>query len=289
MECVQCPRRCSIDRGIRQGFCGVWDDFSVARIAPHMWEEPPISGTIGSGTVFFAGCNLRCVFCQNRDISRSAVGSTMTEEALTDAILGLAETGVHNINLVTPTHYTQKLAHVLQKIRPQLSIPIVWNSSAYESVESLKMLDGLVDIYLPDMKYFSSELSARYSSAPDYFPVAMEALAEMLRQVGMPVWNADHTLLLRGTVVRHLILPSHRSDSTELLRELHARFGKDAFLLSLMCQYTPEFAPDSPYKNLHRRLTTFEYDSVLSVANALGFDGFSQSLSSATADFTPRF
>ncbi len=290
MTCTQCPRRCNTVRSeAHVGYCGVPDVFSVARIAPHLWEEPPISGQNGSGTVFFAGCNLRCVFCQNRDISRGSTGEAMTEQALIDAILRLADTGVHNINLVTPSHYTVQLAHLLEKLKPRLTIPVVWNSSAYESVGSLRMLEGLVDIYLPDMKYFSGELSARYSAAPDYFPVAMSALSEMIRQVGEPVWSPDKALLRRGVMVRHLILPSHRADSMALLRALHESFGNNAFLLSLMCQYTPDFALDTPYKNLHRRLTTFEYDSVRSLAMTLGFDGFSQSPTSATADFTPKF
>lgn len=290
MICTQCPRRCNTVRsesGV--GFCGVSNAFSVARIAPHQWEEPPISGKNGSGTVFFAGCNLRCIFCQNRDISRGTAGELMSEAQLSDAILRLADTGVHNINLVTPSHYTVQLSRLLEKLKPRLTIPVVWNSSAYESPESLRMLDGLVDIYLPDMKYYSSALSARYSAAPDYFPIAMDALSEMLRQAREAVWSPDKALLLRGVIVRHLILPSHRADSIVLLRALHERFDASSFLLSLMCQYTPEFALDTPYKNLHRRLTTFEYNSVLTLASTLGFDGFSQSLSSASADFTPKF
>ncbi len=290
MTCTQCPRRCNTVRSeTHVGFCGVSNAFSVARIAPHQWEEPPISGKNGSGTVFFAGCNLRCIFCQNRDISRGTAGELMSEAQLSDAILRLADTGVHNINLVTPSHYTVQLSRLLEKIKPRLTIPVVWNSSAYESPESLRMLDGLVDIYLPDIKYYSSALSARYSAAPDYFPIAMDALSEMLRQAREAVWSPDKALLLRGVIVRHLILPSHRADSIALLRALHESFGNNAFLLSLMCQYTPDFALDTPYKNLHRRLTTFEYDSVRSLAMTLGFDGFSQSPTSATADFTPKF
>ena len=289
MLCNQCPRKCNIDREATSGFCRTAEQFTVARIAKHAWEEPPISGSNGSGTVFFSGCNLRCVFCQNRDISRGGKGRKMTEAELSDAILALAESGVHNINLVTPSHYTHQLAHLLESLKPQLKIPIVWNSSGYESVESLRALDGLVDVYLPDVKYFSPTLSQRYSAAPDYFAVAADALAEMLRQTGAPRWNADGTLLLGGTVVRHLVLPSERRDSLALLDALCERFGTDAFLLSLMCQYTPDFALDTPFKNLHRRVTTFEYDSVRCHAADLGFDGFSQSSASATAAFTPQF
>ncbi len=290
MVCTQCPRKCAVKRDdTAVGFCGVGEDFQVAKIQKHLWEEPPISGTEGSGTVFFAGCNLRCIYCQNRAISRASAGETMTEAELGDAILRLAESGVHNINLVTPSHYTYRLARLLESIKPRLAVPVVWNSSGYESPKSLRALEGLVDIYLPDFKYFSADLSSAYSSAPDYFEVALEALREMLRQVPSATWNEDHTLLLRGVIVRHLILPGCRKDSENVLRALHRTFGADAFLLSLMGQYTPEFAQDAPFQNLRRKLTSFEYESVLEVSSSLGFDGFSQDLSSATSQYTPKF
>lgn len=290
MICQQCPRKCAVSRDAKTvGFCGTCDEFVVSRASLHMWEEPPISGKNGSGTVFFAGCNLRCVFCQNREISRGANGKRMNDAELTDTILHLQELGAHNINFVTPSHYTLQLARLLETIKPRLSIPIVWNSSAYESVDSLRALEGLVDIYLPDIKYHSPELSAAYSSAPDYFSVALDALKEMLRQVGAPVFNTDGTLLQKGVIVRHLLLPACRKDSMDVLKELHKRFGSDAFLLSLMGQYTPDFALDAPYKNLHRRLTSFEYESVKELAQSLGFNGFEQDLSAASASFTPQF
>ncbi|MBQ9785411.1 MAG: radical SAM protein [Clostridia bacterium] len=289
MICDQCPRKCNIDRDGGVGFCRTGNAFSVARISRHAWEEPIISGKNGSGTVFFSGCNLRCVFCQNRAISRGDAGQIMSADELSDAMLRLVAEGAQNVNLVTPSHYTRQLVPLLEKIKPRLGVPVVWNSSGYESVDSLRMLDGLVDVYLPDMKYFSPTLSAAYSSAPDYFEVAVSALTEMLRQTGAPRFSADGTALLGGTVVRHLVLPGERKDSIALLRTLHERFGSDAFLLSLMCQYTPDFAMDTPYKNLHRRLTSFEYDSVLALASDLGFVGFSQDLSSASAAYTPDF
>ena len=289
MRCEQCPRRCAVNREAGEiGFCRADPQFWVARAACHPWEEPPISGKNGSGTIFFSGCNLRCVFCQNRDISRAMAGERMSEQALADTMLRLADEGAHNVNLVTPSHHTYALARVLEAVKPRLSIPVVWNSSGYESSDALRALDGLVDVYLPDCKYYDTALSAAYSAAPDYFSVAQEAIREMLRQ--QPHAELDKEgLLRRGTVVRHLVLPGCRKDSIALLRALHASFGADAFLLSLMCQYTPDFALDTPYKNLHRRLTSFEYDSVLAVAAELGFDGFSQSLSSANASFTPKF
>ncbi len=289
MYCDQCPRHCHVERGENiHGFCGVGSEFSVARVALHPWEEPPISGTNGSGTIFFCGCNLRCVFCQNRDISRGNVGEQMSAEQLRDAMLSLQERGAHNINLVTPSHYTNELAVLLASVKPQLKIPVVWNSSSYESAESLRRLDGLVDIYLPDFKYYSAQLAASYSAAPDYFDVSSNALREMLRQTGMPSID-DNGLMVRGVIVRHLILPACRTDSIDILHALHEQFGADAFLLSLMGQYTPDFAQDVPYPNLKRRLTTFEYDSVQRVANDLGFVGFSQALTSASASFTPKF
>ena len=290
MVCRQCPRECQIDRhGESYGFCASPDAFLVARTGLHAWEEPPISGTRGSGTVFFGGCNLRCVFCQNRAISHGGVGRKMDDGALIDAMLRLQDAGAHNINLVTPSHYTLQLVRLLERARPLLHIPVVWNSSAYESVDSLRALDGLVDVYLPDVKYFSPAVSAAYSSAPDYYAVAVRAISEMLRQVGDARLYSDEGILLRGMILRHLILPGCRADSFDLLESLAKKFGTDAFLLSLMGQYTPEFAEDAPYPNLHRRLTSFEYQSVQNLANNLGFDGFSQDLTSATSKYTPEF
>ena len=290
MICRQCPRECNVERQRESyGFCSSPDAFLVARTGLHAWEEPPISGTRGSGTIFFGGCNLRCVFCQNRAISHGGVGREMHDDALLDAMLRLQNAGAHNINLVTPSHYTLQLARLLERARPQLSIPIVWNSSAYENVDSLRALDGLVDVYLPDIKYFSPAVSAAYSAAPDYYAVAIPALGEMLRQVGDARLYSDEGILLRGVIVRHLILPGCRSDSIDLLTSLAKKFGTDAFLLSLMGQYTPEFAEDAPYPNLHRTLTTFEYQSVQKIASDLGFDGFSQDLTSATSKYTPEF
>ena len=290
MPCEQCPRHCGAVRECGEmGFCGTDTDFSVARIALHSWEEPVISGRNGSGTVFFAGCNLRCVFCQNRDISRGESGKKLSPAALEEKILSLQEAGAHNINLVTPSHYTEQLVPLLERIKPRLSIPVVWNSSGYESVESLRLLEGLVDVYLPDVKYFSPELSSAYSSAPDYFTVASLALAEMLRQQPKVVIGKDDGLMKQGVIVRHLLLPACRKDSMELLRALKERFGSDGFLLSLMRQYTPDFALDSPYKNLHRRVTSFEYLSVLELARELGFEGFEQASDSASAAFVPEF
>ena len=286
--CRICPRRCSIDRAVRTGYCGMPDGISVARCAPHAWEEPPISGTRGSGTVFFSGCNLRCVFCQNHVISHERRGRAVTEEELLEMLMALADTGVHNINLVTPTHYTPQLVRVLEKIKPHLHIPIVWNSSGYESAESLSMLDGLVDIYLPDFKYVSPELSSAYSGAPDYAEVASAAVTAMLGQVGRVQLDPDG-IMTRGMIVRHLVLPGCRKDSIAVIRRLAELLPAEDFKLSLMRQYTPEFATTCPYPNLHRRVTDFEYQSVVDEAMRLGLDGYTQGKDAATSDYTPRF
>ena len=288
MKCNQCPRACNVDRESAIGFCGVPWTFRVARAALHQWEEPQISGARGSGTIFFSGCNLRCVYCQNRAISRGAEGRELDGDALLDVMLRLEAAGAHNINLVTPTQYAMSLVPVLKRAKSKLHVPIVYNCGGYESLESLRALEGLIDVYLPDFKYCSTELSLRYSGAADYFEVAVAALGEMLRQTGAPQFDGEG-MLTRGTVVRHLVLPGGRKDSIEVLRRLRGRFGTDAFLLSLMSQYTPAFAMDTPYPVLHRRVTAFEYDSVVDVARELGFVGNIQSRQSADACYTPDF
>ncbi len=286
--CQLCPRHCRTDRRAFVGICGMPDTLFVSRAAPHMWEEPPISGTRGSGTVFFAGCNLRCVFCQNRIISHERKGEAVTEDALVSIMLELAEKGVHNINLVTPTHYTDALRRVLETVKPRLRIPVVWNSSAYESVETLRTLEGLVDIYLPDFKYASSELAGRYSGAPDYPVVAEAAITEMHRQVGGVAFDAEG-LMTRGVIVRHLILPGHRADSVEVMRRIAALVPTEDIRVSVMRQYTPDFAMDCPHKNLHRRVTDFEYTTVTDEVGRLGLLGYAQGKDAASRVFTPNF
>ena len=305
--CIQCPRLCGAAReGDRLGICGMPRDLYVARIAPHHWEEPPISGTAGSGTVFFSGCSLGCVFCQNHDISHGRQGTRLSEGELTDRLLRLAESGVHNINLVTPTHYTDILARVLERIKPRLSVPVVWNSGGYESVESLGRLEGLVDVYLPDFKYASSALAKALSAAPDYPEVAAAALTEMYRQTGRVQFSSEGEdgLLLRGVLVRHLVLPGCRRDSITALERLAALLPAGDIRLSVMSQYTPDFLdpafalpPDTVAAleaegirpALHRRLTDFEYRSVLDAADRLGLVGYRQDRASAQTCFTPDF
>ena len=286
--CTQCPRGCGVDRAAgRMGVCGVSSAYRVARCAPHLWEEPPISGTKGSGTVFFSGCNLRCVFCQNREISREGLGRSVTQSELMDMILALQDQGVHNINFVTPTHYTSSLAMLLTALKPRLQVPVVWNCGGYESVEALRMLDGLVDIYLPDFKYLSPELSKTYSSAPDYAERATEAVLEMYRQTGS--YRESDGLAEKGLIIRHLVLPGCRADSIAVMRHIAGVLPTKDIRVSVMRQYTPDFAMDCPYKNLHRRVTEFEYTSVLDEAARLGLQGFSQGKDAADRAFTPAF
>lgn len=287
--CTACPRECGVDRRKGEiGFCGMPDDFYVSRIAPHAWEEPPVSGTRGSGTVFFTGCSLRCRFCQNRVISHDRMGTRLSEEELITRILALQETGVHNINLVTPTHYTPQLARLLTKIKPRLTVPVVWNCGGYDSVGSLRLLEGLVDVYLPDFKYISSDLSAELSDASDYAEIASAAVKEMYRQTGPCVFDADG-LIKKGLIVRHLVLPGCRKDSIAVMERIATLLPAGNVKVSIMSQYTPAFAADCPQKNLHRRVTAFEYQSVLDAADRLGLDGYRQAVSSATADYTPDF
>ena len=286
--CALCPRKCGIDRTKGQvGVCGMTDTLRIARIAPHMWEEPPISGSRGSGTVFFSGCSLRCIFCQNREISREGLGKPYTAEELTRAILALRDQGVHNINFVTPTHYTSLLVPILEKIKPILGIPVVWNCGGYESVETLRMLEGLVDIYLPDFKYRSSDLARDYSAAPDYPEVATEAVLEMFRQTGK--YEEADGLAKKGVIVRHLVLPGCRADSMAVLGHIASILPVEDIRVSVMRQYTPDFAMDCPHKNLRRRVTEFEYNSVLEEAARLGIMGFSQGKDAATRAYTPDF
>ncbi len=303
--CRQCPRCCGVPRTATDfGFCGMPAELYVSRMAPHQWEEPPISGTRGSGAVFFTGCSLRCVFCQNRDISRTQKGTQLTEEDFARRLLVLADSGVHNINLVTPTHYTETIARVLGKIKPKLKVPVVWNSGGYELPEKLRLLDGLVDIYLPDFKYASHTLAGVLSGALDYPDVAADAITEMYRQVGKIKFTEDGSLLQRGLLVRHLVLPGCRRDSFSVLGKLAGLLPTDDILVSVMSQYTPDFL-DPAFRiseqvrtelesqgirpALHRRLTDFEYRSVLDEADRLGIKGYRQGRASAQTDYTPDF
>ena len=272
-HCTLCPRQCSADRTNGVGACHCGTEIRIARAALHYWEEPCISGKDGSGAVFFAGCALGCVFCQNKEISRRAVGKVLTVDQLADAFLRLQEQNENNINLVTGSHFTPWIVQALELAKPKLHIPVVWNCGGYESLEILHMLDGLVDIYLPDLKFYTAETAKAYANCPDYFSVALS-------------WNGD--LLERGLMVRHLVLPGHRKESMQILDWLADALPKADFLLSLMGQYTP---PDEPLsdKHLNRRVATFEYESVRKYAVQLGLDGYGQERSSASSSYTPKF
>lgn len=287
MLCSQCPRRCAVDRTATRGACGAPWEFLVSRVALHPYEEPPISGSKGSGTIFFGGCNLGCVYCQNAAINRGQKGRILGEDELEREMMRLVEEGAHNINLVTPTHYALPLASLLERVKPRLGVPVVYNCGGFEDVEILRRLDGLVDIYLPDFKYVSQEIAARYSGAPDYYGVAMAAVGEMVRQRRTPVFS-ENGLMESGVIVRHLVLPGCRTDSLRVLEAL-AGFGTEHLRLSLMSQYTPDFVDKGKYPELARRVTTFEYESVLGRAQELGFEGYFQDRRSATAVYTPEF
>ena len=284
-----CPRGCAVDRSAgERGFCGVTNEYVVGSADLHFYEEPCISGTRGSGAIFFSGCNLRCVFCQNRDISREIYGKKYTENELISKMLELQERGAHNINLVTATPYSLFIAKTLEKAKKDLKIPVVYNCGGYESIESLRALDGLVDIYLPDFKYFDDALAKEYSFASNYATTAGKALVEMHRQVGKLTLD-ENGIATRGLIVRHLVLPACREDSRAVLKYISEILPTEDVTLSLMRQYTPDFANENAPKNLKRRLTSFEYDDVLNYAISLGFDGFSQDKDSAKKDFTPKF
>lgn len=292
-DCTLCPRRCHADRTLGQvGFCGQTAEITAARSALHFWEEPCISGSQGSGTVFFSGCNLRCVFCQNHNIALGEVGQPISLERLSEIYLELQQKGAHNINLVTPSHFIPQIVQSLKAAKENgLSIPIVYNTGSYEEVDSLRLLDGLVDIYLPDLKYYSSELSLRFSHAADYFEKATAAIAEMYRQVGTPVLEttADSiSLLKRGMIVRHLLLPGQTKDSKKILRYLYETYGSNIYI-SIMNQYTPlDHVADIP--ELNRQVTGEEYQRVLLFAGRLGIErGFYQEGETAKESFIPPF
>ena len=288
-RCFLCPRGCGAERDAgKTGFCGMDAQIRVARAALHPFEEPPVSVERGSGTVFFTGCSLRCIFCQNSAIRTPESGEILSVRRLADLFLYLQERGAENINLVTPTHYADGVAAALRIAKPHLHIPVVYNCGGYERVETLRHLAGLVDVYLPDFKYVSSALSAAYSAAPDYAEVATVALAEMVAQTGKVQFDARGKMT-RGVMVRHLVLPGCRADSLAVLEKIAATVPIADIRLSLMRQYTPDFAPENAPKSLKRRVTSFEYESVMARATQMGFEGFFQGKEAASAAYTPNF
>ena len=288
-NCLLCPRQCGVFRsaGEGSGYCGMGANAVLARAALHFWEEPCISGTRGSGAVFFTGCSLKCVYCQNYEISTERnVGKSLTPQELAGTFQRLADQGAHNINLVNPTHFAAAVIEALRIWKPAAKIPVVYNTSGYERVETVRALRGLVDIYLPDFKYAESQMSLAYSGAEDYALVAKAALLEMAEQTGKPVFGSDG-MLRSGTMVRHLILPGHTRNSLMVLEWLAENMGERA-LISLMAQYVPcGKAPD--YPELNRRITQREYEKVQQRLLELGLDGFVQERSSSKKEYIPDF
>lgn len=292
MKCDLCPRKCLVDRKKgEKGICGQTENLKVARAALHFWEEPCISGDAGSGAVFFSGCPLHCVFCQNENIANGTVGKEISLERLVDIFLELQEKRANNINLVTPGHFVPQIVKALDQARKEgLTLPVVYNTSSYETVDTIKMLEGYVDIYLPDFKYMSPVLSKKYSHAPDYAEVAKAAIAEMVRQTGKAVFvNGDEdNLILRGTIVRHLTLPGCMEDSMQILKYLHETYG-DMIYISIMNQFTP-LSNLEKYPELNRRITDEEYETLLDYAIEIGIEnGFIQEGDTAEESFIPAF
>lgn len=283
--CNSCPRQCNINRDKKLGVCGVPAEYKIARAALHFWEEPCISGDRGSGTVFFSGCSLKCVYCQNYEISKNAFGKTVSEDRLIEIFKELEAQGAHNINLVNPTHYSLQLFETLTKYKP--TIPVVWNTGGYDSVETLKKGEGLVDIYLTDIKYVSESVSKKYSGAEDYFSVASEAVLEMQNQVKENIFDGNG-IMQKGLIVRHLVLPGNVSQAIKVMDWVKVNLPEDT-IISLMSQYTP-CGKAGEYPTINRTLSEREYDIVLNHAEKLDLENvFIQERDSSSTDFIPDF
>ena len=285
--CELCPRRCKADRVKNFGFCGAGENLRVALVSLHKWEEPCLIGEKGAGTIFFSHCNLRCVYCQNFSISQGGFGAEISVERLAEIFIEQQNRGAANIELVTPTHYTEKISAAIDLAKSRgLILPIVWNSNAYENLETLELLRGRVDIFLPDLKYFDEEPAKIFSNAPNYFAVASAAIKKMFELVGSVKFDGDK--MIRGVIVRHLILPNSRRDSIKIVDWLHENFGDEIFI-SLMNQYTPIFRAGE-FKKINRALTTFEYQSVIEHAANIGVKNcFVQIGKTADKNFIPNF
>lgn len=287
-QCCLCPRMCRADRSTASGYCKAPDGILASRAALHFWEEPCISGTGGSGAIFFSGCPLRCCFCQNYKISRTPRGKSISSERLAEIFLELQDQGAHNINLVTATHYLPWILPALDMVKEKLHIPVVYNCGGYERLETIQALSSYVDIWLPDLKYFSSDLSRRYSQAPDYFARASAAVRQMILQTGTPVFD-DRGIMQKGVIIRHLVLPGQKEDSLQLIKWMAEELPEKQFYISLLSQYTPyEKNPDFP--ELNRRITSYEYQKVVEAALEAGLEqGFMQKRTSAKEEYTPSF
>ncbi len=286
-SCTLCPRECKIDRALSVGACGTSDKIKIAKVMLHKWEEPPISGINGSGAIFFSGCPLKCVYCQNKEISHGQRGKEITVDELADIMLDLQKQGAHNINLVTPTHFSDGIIEALRLIKGELKIPVVYNTSGYEKPEEIRKIGDYVSVFLADIKYFSPKLSKKYSHAENYYECAKESFKTMLKLQPRCEFD-DNGIMTKGVILRHLVLPSCRHDSIAILEDIAKDFDVRSFKLSLMSQYTPEFC-DKAYKELSRKVTSFEYNSVLDLALTLGYDGYMQDKASASDIYTPDF
>ncbi len=285
MKCSICPRGCLAERSETSGICGAGEKFKIARAAPHFWEEPCISGEKGSGTVFFSGCNLGCVYCQNYEVSHESFGKEINETELMKTFDNLIEKGVHNLNLVTPTHYAPMLAKVLKEYKSP--VPIVYNTSGYERAETLKLLEGLVDIYLPDIKYFDSAPAKKYSDAEDYFEFASSAVLEMYRQVGDMVTD-ENGIAKKGIIIRHMVLPGNISQAVKVFSWVRDNLPPETYI-SVMRQYTP-FGKAKELPPIDRKLSSKEYKIVKDKILALGFENcYFQSKESSAENFIPNF
>ena len=287
--CKQCPRQCGVNRKSVLGFCGVPEQPKVAKACLHMWEEPCISGTRGSGAVFFSGCNLKCIFCQNFDISQNNYGKVISIERLEEIFIELIDKGAHNINLVNPSHYTGAIKQALLSLKQQgkLTVPVVYNTNGYETIDTLKSMEGLVNVYLPDFKYFSEITSLKYSKAQDYPEVCKKAIIEMYNQVGSPVLDASG-IVQHGLIIRHLILPGHVKESINVLNWINENLPKSVYV-SLMSQYIPYYSAEK-YPEINRPITRFEYERVVKHLYKLGLvEGYIQERQSADIQYIPDF
>ena len=285
-KCTLCNRRCSVNRAFgEKGFCNSLDKPTVARAALHFWEEPVISGTNGSGTIFFSGCSLGCIYCQNKEISCGKGGTVINETRLSEIMLNLEKQGAHNVNFVTPTHFAPSVVIATKEARENgLSLPVVYNTGSYDTVETIRSLSGTIDIYLPDYKYFRSKTAAEYSFASDYPNAAILAIGEMVRQKPIPLF--DNGIMTSGVIVRFLLLPGHLAEAKLALSTVYQRFGNSVYL-SLMNQYTPMPNMKAP---LNRCVTREDYRSFVSYAEKIGVvNGFTQEFGTASESFIPSF